>query len=336
MVSKSDFFGSIMTKIPSSVASTFSRWYAPALVSELSKLESARADWIQVGENIAPCLHIEGGITIVGESPSPYEEGILGPILEKMGLPTSHTRVAIDYVIRYLHPHMAIATDRIKFAKKARRFYHPQHFNLLQEVESIGDETKKLVESLFRPSKYWSVVDVGCYLGYGSLWMSGLVHDGKVISVEAVRNNYAIASANKDLSNVTNWELINAAIWDDEHQEISISLSSRQGNAIDDSVVGGGSHEVVPTVSIASLTQRCGCPIDLLSLTVNGAEVEAIKGMKSMKMEDLPKRILTPGWYSLNGVKRYEIIEPILRDMGYKFVTTPGMFTLAWLPDIEE
>lgn len=163
--------------------------------------------------------------------------------------------------------------------------------------------------------------------------MASIVTAGKVISVEAVRDNYRIALANRHLNDTQNWEILNAAIWDKADQELIIARSSRQANAIDFSLVGVGSEEKVSTTSINALSTKCESVIDLLSLTVNGAEVEAIRGMLDMQRSSLPKRILCPGWYTSEGVVGAEFIRPLLNEMGYKIISTPGNFLAAWLPE---
>ncbi len=123
---------------------------------------------------------------------------------------------------------------------------------------------------------------------------------------------------------------MNAAIGHTADETIEISRTVRQANAIDRNVVNGGLTQKVKTISVPALTELCGQSIDLLSLTVNGAELEAIQGMKVLESDKLPKRILTPGWYQKDGAARADLIEPLLIDLEYTVARTPGNFIYAW------
>ena len=331
MVSKSLY--KLHSHLPSFAQALVAKYYSPALHSELCDLLNAKANWYDVENDLRPFLILPDGVNLVGEIATQAERQLLKHKLKRLGLPDSHAKVAIDYVVRYKHPHMAIAYDTIDSPLKGRRYYHPQHRNLAQECQGIRYEDKVFLKDFFYPRKDWFVVDVGCYLGYGSLSIANIVTQGKIVSIEAIHDNYQVAVANRFLNGVSNWEILNAAIWDKSNQELEISRSSRQANAIDSSLVKVGVRDKVSTISISAISSKYGAVIDLLSLTVNGAEVEAIRGMLDMQKRKLPRRILCPGWYAKDAVFRSTLIEPLLVEMGYEVISTPGNFLFAWLSD---
>lgn len=61
-----------------------------------------------------------------------------------------------------------------------------------------------------------------------------------------------------------------------------------------------------------------------MSLTVNGAEVEAIEGLNGMDPERLPERIMAPGWYLKEGEARWKFMVPNMKALGYKVAVTHG------------
>lgn len=335
MISKSTLLSTSLALLPIPARQQFARIYAPAVAAEISKLSDARSCWIDIDDHTFPLLQLRNGTKLVGDSATRLEELLIGSLLSPLSIESTHAKVAIDFVTRYNHPHMAIAYDRIPFPISSRRFFHPQHLNLLQECQSIDTHTKKTAEKIFTPQPTWTVVDIGCYLGYGSLRMSALIPDGRITSVEAVRRNFSIATTNQSLNSATNWNLINGAIWHTDNTSVPLSCDSRQQNAVDSSVARGKKTINVRTVSIPSLSEQLHWNVDLVSLTVNGAEVEAIQGMKKMNHNQLPHRILTPAWYPLNGISRAGIIKPLLTNLGYKVLVTHGEFVLAWLPSVE-
>jgi len=69
----------------------------------------------------------------------------------------------------------------------------------------------------------------------------------------------------------------------------------------------------------------------LLSLTINGSEVEAIKSIQNINQKYKPARVLVPGWYKLNKKPRSKVILPILKKMGYKTILTKGNFIFGFI-----
>jgi FkbM family methyltransferase len=335
MLSRSQLLLPLLAAMPTSTRRNFAKLYAPALTAELTDLTNARAYWTHIDDERLPLLQLTDATKLVGDMPTRFEEMLIGPFLKPLNITSTHAKVAIDYVVRYKHPHMAIAFDQISYPLKARTLFHRQHRSLLQECAFIDSHTKRVAGTLFTPQPAWRVLDVGCYLGYGSLWMSRLLHEGRIISVEAIRRNYSVAAANKAFNGAKNWEVLHGAIWHTAGTTVTISCASRQQNAIDPAVARGAKTTQVKTVSIASLSEQCDHAVDLVSLTVNGAELEAIQGMQTMNRNHLPHRILTPAWYPLNGVSRVHIIKPLLLQLGYKAVVSPGGFIFAWLPHLE-
>ena len=316
---------------PHACRTVFLSRYAPIMTEKLRTLNWCKCSTIEINGLLLPQLTLSNGIILVGYPSTTKERELFKGLFEKIGLMESHISLCIDYFTRFKHPHMAVGFDEINGSTKKRRFFHPQHYNLAQECSTFSAELKKTIRKKFTFEKDWIVVDVGAYLGYGSLWAASRLSNGRVLSVEAVEENFVIADSIRQFNSKDNWTLLNAAIWHTADEVVEISRTDRQANAIDRSVVKGGVTQQVKTTSIPALTEICGKSIDLLSLTVNGAELEAIEGMNALKKNELPKRVLTPGWYKKDGVVRADMIEPLLSDMGYVIARTPGNFIYAWI-----
>ena len=56
--------------------------------------------------------------------------------------------------------------------------------------------------------------------------------------------------------------------------------------------------------------------VNILSVTLNGAEVEAIRGMKKLLVDSKSIRLSLAGWYKRNGRMICEIVEPTLLQWG--------------------
>ena len=91
----------------------------------------------------------------------------------------------------------------------------------------------------------------------------------------------------------------------------------------------GESIKRVKTVTIDSLVRDHALKkVDMLSLTLNGAEVEALEGAKQT-LRNFRPRIRLAGWYSRGGKKISEITMEQLLTVGYEVFIGPRGNTLA-------
>ncbi len=316
--------------LPAAAKAAITPYYAPAMVRGIQDLIDANFATTEINDKTLPQITLPDGVILVGQMPTPKEVKLFSPFFNKIGIPSNYICMALDYVTRYKYPHMAVGFEHLTENLNQRRLFHPQHRNFAQECDTFSDDLKNKIKEVFTINHDWTIVDIGAYMGYGSLWASNIVTNGRIISVEAIRDNYDIANKILSLNNKKNWSLINSAIWHTSNQTLEIARTTRQANAIDSNVIDGGSSKTVKTISIPSLIEMSDSKVDLLSLTVNGAEVEAIRGMEDTDKSALPRRVLTPGWYKENGTLRAKIIEPMLADLGYTMARTPGNFIYAW------
>lgn len=316
---------------PRPIAERIVQSIAQTMMEELSTLNGVIGGEEEVCGNVCAAIKLPSGITLIGQKPTHYERILFKGEIHRLGLKEAHVKVCLDYVTRFQHAHMAVGFDTIKASDQRRKFFHPQHRNLAQECESFSKELKAVVARVFTPELGWKVLDVGAYLGHGSLWMSKqLGSSGRVISIEASEENSAFVRKHRQLNNCKNWSHRRAAIWHTSGEEITLRRTSRQANAIDPSVVKGGGAEIVRTTSLSELVNEMEGTVDLLSLTVNGAEVEALEGMSDLKPPQLPRRVLAPGWYLKENEPRAKMIVPLLRGHGYEVAKTPGNLVFAW------
>jgi len=321
----------VFKSMPEAVRRRILRRQAPALLNGFDGLTSAKAITDRSFNSKVPGLVLANGTTLLGQMPSRFEATQFAPYMADLGFGMCHARVCVDYVTRYLYPHMAAGFQKLDSPAHHRRYFHPQHFNLAQECDSFSPSTKRTIFELFSPQKNWTVLDVGAYLGYGSLWMLNEVGvGGKVLSVEAVKKNFTYLARHQTIRKASNWEIYRKAIWDRSDEEIAIQVSERQANAADPTLVPQGRFEKVLSMSLPELLERAGSNVDFLSLTVNGAELEALIGLKNAAPRKLPRRMLVPGWYAAAGKPRADSIQSIVEQLGYQIARTPGNLIYAW------
>jgi len=317
---------------PSAVSRFLTRNTSKVMVDCIRKLDVQSGTIATVDATEMRSVKLADGIELIGHVANKGEKKIYGWVAEEYGLDSSYSKILVDAVTRYVYPHCGGAVLKMDWPIESRFGFHPQQKNLLLEEESLSLETRKRVSQHFQPKEGWNCLDIGAFLGHGATWLrSQIGDDGKIICVEANAHNRSVLDENMRRNGFKNVQSKFAAIWHTEGETITFNLTVRQGNAIDNEVVDGSSSVEVPTVSIPSLTRELGTAADFLSLTVNGAEIEAIEGIKKMNRADYPKRIIAPGWYLKDGRKRIEFLTPLYEELGYQHVVTDGLLSFAWL-----
>jgi len=237
---------------------------------------------------------------------------------------------AFDVVNRYVFPHMLPAVDPPKMARNRRDWMHKQHRCFIAEEASFAASTKEKLIEWFTPQSAWVVFDIGAYMGYGSLRMSREIGaEGRVISVEAMPANQAIFEKNLSANSVENITLVKAAIWSSHGSTIPIETTETHGNSVVSGVKEATGVVDVPTVSIDGMIADHDVLPDLVSLTVNGAEAEALTAFTSVKSYQKPCRILAPGWHTVDGRPGYQGVVEVAASLGFECFVTDEKLVLG-------
>ena len=109
-----------------------------------------------------------------------------------------------------------------------------------------------------------------------------------------------------------------------------MNITENQANAIASDVINSSAKIAITTTSIAELTGMLSQAADLVSLTVNGAEVEALDSLDDMPVDMRPLRMVMPGWYPTDDSPRSDILQAKLDKLGYKTLITKHRFVMAW------
>jgi FkbM family methyltransferase len=206
-----------------------------------------------------------------------------------------------------------------------------QHRNLPQETSDFSAPTRDFLATHFTPQPGWNILDIGCYLGHGTTRLAQIVGpQGRVIAVEAIPENATIAAFQIGQNCLPQAEVINRAIWREAGATVAMHRTENQANAIAGDVVASSQTIDLPTTSIAELTGMLGRAADLVSLTVNGAEVEAIDSLDTMPPDLRPWRMVMPGWYPNDAGPRSKPIVAKLQALGYQTLVTSHNFVIAW------
>jgi FkbM family methyltransferase len=239
---------------------------------------------------------------------------ILKPMLPDK-LEERYMRIIIDYMSRFMYPHMRPDLKLMGFDSEQMFGFHGQHKDSILDLESESE--KELLMNIFNPKDDDIIINCGAYVGFGDLQMSTNIFNGHIYSVEANSACYNLLSKNISKNRINNVTTIHRAVWD---KDIEMELESKyaQGNSLVSEVVQGTYTEKIRTITIDQIVKENNITkLDMLSLTLNGAEVEALGSAKEA-LNILRPRIRLAGWYTRNGKNISDITRDILEQYDYR------------------
>jgi len=184
-------------------------------------------------------------------------------------------------------------------------------FNLREPAET-RDKLMKIIP----PQEGDTVLELGAYMGYGSVKLSQIVGTGRVISVEADPQNFEIVKKNLEVNKCKNVIPVNACIWNEE-TELEFYSVSAQGKSLVKGLLRKPKTSKIKTITADKLLKDVGIEsVDLVTLEINLAEVEALRGMTRL-LQNNKMRIISAGWYRYKKKLAYKWLKEILESHGF-------------------
>lgn len=242
------------------------------------------------------------------------------------GLPRSHFRLVKDYVTRWLYPHMRPDLRPQGYGLERLHGFHGQHKDSIAEVADPA--ARERLMRAFKPGAGDVVIDCGAFLGFGAIRIARDAPGARVFAVEASRECFTLLKRNIEANGASNVTPIHRGVWNSV-TALDLESSFAQANSLVAEVHTGERRQLVPTVTIDGLVaeQALG-RVDMLSLTLNGAEVEALAAATDT-LNRLRPRIRAAGWYSRGGRRIANLIRPVLEHAGYDVFVGPRANVLA-------
>jgi len=282
-------------------------------------------------DDTVPWLEREG-LRFFGFANTPKETEQLALLQRFMPreMPAGHYRLVKDYVTRFLYPHMRPDVTPEGIHSGNWGGFHGQHKETLADYapcDADGHGAGLLPKAFaFRPDDV--VIDGGCFIGMGDIHVAGLVPGGHVYALEADAACHALLERNLSFNAVANVTGFHRAVWNTD-TVIDLESGSAQANSLVSEVVAGQEKRPVRTISIDQLVaERDVRKVDMISLTLNGAEVEALEGAAETLRRFRP-RVRLPGWYTRQGVAIKDLAVKALASAGYRAWATPRGNVLA-------
>jgi len=302
-----------------------------ALLAELSMVPIVHTGYEEVEGNQTPFVVLEDGTILCGEWPTESERDFYTRHKDSIAPTVTEDTiaVAIDVITRYLYPH-AMPQLTMPYSYRARQGFHLQHIETIEDFPHLSRARRTQLEQAFSLKPGESFLDIGAYLGYGTIRLSReLGAAARIVSVEAHPDMLALLEHNTRINNLSNVIIIPKAIWSEEVATLDLQKSRRQANSVIAGIVETTSVVSVQTTTVDAIRKDVGC-FDLVSITVNGAEIEAIDGMKETLRQCEHIRLSIAGWYKRDGKRVCDIISPILRESGLEVAVGRKGRVLAW------
>lgn len=241
-------------------------------------------------------------------------------------LPASHFRVVRDYVTRWIYPHTRPDLGPLEWPVAQRQGFHGQHKDAIAEYPD--PVVRERLMAAYRPGLDDIVIDCGCFIGLGAIRMTRDAPRGRVYAVEASSACHALLARNVTVNGADRVTPMHNAIWN-EATVLDLGTTTAQGNSLIEEVVDRCHHERVSTVTIDGIVERFALPrVDMISLTLNGAEIEGLQGA-ARTLREMRPRIRAAGWYMREGRRLAELLPPILDTHGYDTFVGPRGGVLA-------
>lgn len=240
------------------------------------------------------------------------------------GFPYIKTNEDKIFFHRFFKSPLNEVNSRYKFShyeidKKPHPKYgiHLNHIDNLLNLKINDYERKKLLERF--PIKTGDVVlELGAFCGFGTMKLSNMVGEqGQVIAVEADKINYKILEKNIKNNKLTNVKILNKGIWNSKG-ELSLYKESNQRNSLVEELLDNVENsEKIEVDSIDNILKKFEIKqVDFVTMEINAAEIEALKGMGNVLSQD-NVRIIAAGWYEYNGKPAWKEMKKILEKNGF-------------------
>lgn len=234
--------------------------------------------------------------------------GVIDELVDRYDVPRSYGGGSLD------HPQFTIQL-------KYRPYRDP--FN------DFDEKTRSILISSARPKSGDFAVDIGAYQGLGTLRLLSMVgKKGFVLAVEGDPTYFEKLSQNiRSNHSGANYKLMRRFV--SSKSNIVLSLTSNTNamvRSLEESTLKSlGLQDLreqkVQTHSLDRILEEQGFlerEVNYATITVNGHELEVLKGMEKTIARSSRMTISLAGWYRLDGKKVADLASPWLVDRGFR------------------
>jgi FkbM family methyltransferase len=242
------------------------------------------------------------------------------------GVEPEYFRLAKDFITRFIYPHMRPDMHPDGIGPDNWWGFHGQHKQPLSVCRGIKET---VLRREFSPRRGQIIIDGGAFTGMGAIHMARVVGpEGRVIAVEAAPDCYALLNRNVAHNAVNNVVALHRAMWR-EDTIMDLELGAAQANKLIRKTDSGARCLRVRTACVDGIVRELGLKrLDMISLTINGAELEGLEGA-GRTLDDLRPRLRLAGWYQRSGETIWRQAAKMLKCRKYAVATSPRGDVLA-------
>ena len=181
--------------------------------------------------------------------------------------------------------------------------FHGQHKDAISQIKDKG--LRRHIHAAFEIQPHDVIFNGGAYLGFGDLRIAPLNFKGRILAIEAAKHCFDLLQQNISSNGAGNVLPIHCALWNVRELR-SLGVSSFQANTLvpretrtraNAEAVNATQFETIEAIPIDDLVDLYAIArVDFANLTLNGAEVEAVEGMKDT-LSQYKHRLRLAGWY---------------------------------------
>lgn len=241
-----------------------------------------------------------------------------------------------DGLVLYSKPSASKAeiqySDRIKFGDKSKlsKVIDVDKFYFMYEVLS-----ELFVENVhfqyFKPQPNEVIIDCGANIGGFTIQAARLVGSGgKVIAIEPDEDNYNLLLKNIHANNFTNVIAVKKGAWS-EKDVLTFHVGLRPGEhsfVLHDDIANQSQLKEVriEVDTIDSMLKEQGITkVNFIKMDIEGAELEAIKGLNSVFAQSGTNWVVEAG-HLINGSMTFDKIEKYMKEQGCNILSTQEAF----------
>jgi FkbM family methyltransferase len=259
-------------------------------------------------------------------------------ILKKLGLydfirDNYHKNIAY----RNMHPKWNIEKKTVKINYKGKNM----EFVLTDEKNDIYDRPLYKCEPLYffknelagyinldKIKKEGILVDIGSYQGaFAIFWKKFINNKSKIICFEPDKENIKIMKKNFNLNKIKGIKIIEKGIWN-KKEVLKFSANGEAGHLNPKGNIAIKVTDLVSELRAQKIPQKS---VAFIKMDIEGAEIEAIEGMKEFLSKESPQLSIATYHYR-EGVQTFIQIEKMLKELGFKVKTDypKHLTTIAW------
>ena len=198
-------------------------------------------------------------------------------------------------------------------------------FSLLREQLVDHIYTK-----LYELKKGDTVVDAGAHIGVFTVFAAKSVgDDGEVIAIEPEKKNLGSLRKNIEINSLDNVAVVPKGLWDGRSKKRLYLTRSSVGHSL---IHSSDKTEEIEVDTLDNILEGLGVSkVDFIKMNIEGAEIQALRGMKKT-LKSSGVKLIIEAHHLVNRVPTYKIIIPWLERAGFDVHEEGGVVHAKKLP----